>query len=76
MQLGAGDALGEAEVGELEPAGGGAGGEEDVGGFEVSVDDDGVEALEVLQGGEDVERPGAHLHRSAPQAAVNCRFGA
>ena len=60
---GAAEALGEAEVDELEAAA--AAGEDHVGGLEVAVHDDGVAVVEVAEGAEDVEGPLEHL-RSGP----------
>ena len=66
-QRGAGvEALGEAEVGELEGAA--VAGDEDVGGLEVTVHHDGVEAVEIFESLEDVEGPGANLQRGLSRA--------
>jgi hypothetical protein len=51
----AGEALREAEVGQLERAA--VPGEGEVGGLEIAVHDDGVEGVEVMECGEDVEGP-------------------
>ena len=60
FRVGAREALGEAEVGELEAAGAVAG-QKNVGRLEVAVDDDRVEAVEMLEGAEDVEGPAKYL---------------
>ncbi len=57
------EALGEAEVNELEAGLRGVAGEDDVCGLQIAVDDDGVEAVEVLKGAEDVQRPAMNLTR-------------
>ena len=54
--------LGEAEVGELERAA--VAGDEDVGGLEVAVHHNGLQAVQVLEGLHDVQRPGLNLQNT------------